>query len=103
MSKETPRTFKIPTSQGDREILINNTSLYHFEEVHGRSAIHVFMAGDLGARAINHICWAGLLHEDENIRPADVLKIIRSQDHKKISGVIVKAIQEAYQMEGENE
>ena len=93
------KKFKIPTTEGEKEILFDNTALYRFEEIHNQPAFHVLLSGGVGTRAINHFVWAGLQYEDESITIDDVLKIIRPKDYKKIGNTIMKALESAFEME----
>ena len=93
------KKFKIPTAEGEKSILIDNTALFRFEEIHNQPAIQVLLSGGMGARAINHFVWAGLQHEDESIHIDDVLKMVRLKDHKQIGNTIMKALEAAFEME----
>ena len=93
------KKFKIPTTEGEKEIIIDNAALFRFEEVHNVPAFHVLLSGGMGARAINHFVWAGLLHEDEDLTVDEVLKMVRVGDHKQIGHTIVNALEAAFKME----
>lgn len=89
------RTFTVPTTQGDMEILFNNRALYEFERVHGASAGSVLLSGSMGNRAITHFVWAGLLHENRKITVESVVDLIDLSQIKQTVDAIIDAMEDA--------
>ena len=88
-------TFTLQTTDGERELLINNRALYRFEEAHGTPATTVLMRGEMGVRAVNHFVWAGLLHEYPNLKVDEVIDLVDLKKFRETVDVILEAFEHA--------
>lgn len=90
------RTFNCRIGGKNYELFFDNTALFEFEEHHGKPAFNVLASGELGARALTHFVYAGLLHAPEQALPlAEVKKILSPKDYIHVSGVLAQALNDS--------
>lgn len=90
------KTFNVKLNDGSHELYYDFAALYTFEEIHGQTATSIMVTGDIGFRAVAHLVYAGLLHNDERITPKQVIKLIDVDQMQSITEVVMKALEYAY-------
>lgn len=94
------RTFNVPLKNGSRELFFDNEAMYAFEELHGESINKIINEEAIGFRALNHLVYAGLLHDKEQrLSLAEVKKQMPMSSFEDIATIVAKAVNHA--MEGD--
>lgn len=93
----TKKTFNARLLDETVELYYDNEALYTFEEIHGQPAIDVIGSGQMGARAVTHFVYAGILH-DKRLHIDQVKRKIptRFSDLEKLVRSIIAAVEDAY-------
>ncbi len=91
------RTFNAKLLDGTVELYYDNEALYTFEEIHGLPAIDVIGSGQMGARAVTHFVYAGILHDQrQHIDQVKRRIPTRFKDLENLVKTIVSAVEDAY-------
>lgn len=90
------KTFNVKLNDGSHELYFDFAALYTFEEIHGQTATRVMTTGDIGFRAVAHLVYAGLLHNEDKISVKGVIDRIDVDKMEQIVSVLVKALEYAH-------
>lgn len=91
------RTYNCNLGTESVELYFDNEALFVFEEHHGKPAHVVLASGELGARAITHLVYAGMLHKPEQRVPLDSVKrMIQMNRYPEIATTLAQALNAAF-------
>lgn len=98
------RTFNATLLDGNVELYYDNEALYTFEEIHGLPAIDVIGSGQMGARAVTHFVYAGILHDKrQHIDQVKRRIPTRFTDLEKLVKAIISAVEDAYDVQDDSD
>lgn len=89
------KTFNLRLKSGTRELHFDNVAFYEFEDLHGESLVSIMRRGDIGFRALNHMIYVGLLHDERRTSLKEVLQEVDSTKMEEIADVVMKAVNHA--------